>query len=218
VAYNFVDDAYIENHPTWQETAIDANHGAFSHHDLFEGNRAPNVGSDSTHGNCGWHTFFRNYATGMNSGVPRSANIRAVGIDGFNLGHNVVGNVLLQPDLEVEGAKAILLSTSPATLPFPAVYRIGSGALGGPVEQFDDGTALRTLLRHGNYDAVTGKVEWDPDNPVRELPPSLFRTEKPAFFGDELWPFVDPLRTPRVGQLPAQKRYLRMQPAGGGQP
>ena len=30
-----------------------------AHHDLFEGNLAPNIGSDSTHGNSGWQTFFR---------------------------------------------------------------------------------------------------------------------------------------------------------------
>jgi hypothetical protein len=218
VAYNYVDDAYIETHATWQETGIDANHGAFSHHDLFEGNQAPNIGSDSTHGNCGWETFFRNYATGMNGTVLRSANIRAVGIDGFNREHNVIGNVLLQPGLSVGGAKPVFLSTSKVTLPFPAVYRIGSGSLGGPIEKFDDGTALKLLYRHGNFDYLTNKVEWDPNNPVRDLPASLFRTSKPAFFGDLPWPFVDPLRDPPVGVLPAKKRYDAIQGQGGVRP
>jgi pectate lyase-like protein len=216
VAYNYVDDAFIAYHATWQETAIDANHGAFPHYDLIEGNWAPNVAADSTHGNSGWQTFFRNYATGMNTGVPRTANVRAVGIDGFNREYNVVGNVLLRPGLKVNGVAPILLSSSRDTLAVPAAYRIGAGSLGGPVEAFDDGTALRTLLRHGNFDYATNRIEWDPRIASHELPPSLYLKGKPAFFGDELWPFVDPGREPKVGVLPAKKRFDAMGGSGRG--
>lgn len=210
IAYNYVDDAFIAYHQTWQETALDANHGAFPHQDLFEGNWAANLAADSTHGNSGWQTFFRNYAPGMNGTVPRSANVRAVGIDGYNLEFNVVGNVLLRPGLRVSGAAPVYQSTSPDTLGVPAAYRVGAGALGGPVESFDDGTALRGLLRHGNFDYATNTIVWDPKIPSRELPPSLYLSEKPAFFGDELWPFVDPARDPKVGVLPAKKRFEAM--------
>ncbi len=210
VAYNYVDDAFIASHRTWQESAIDGSHGSFAHHDLFEGNWAPNLGADSTHGNSGWQTFFRNYAPGMNGAVPRSANVRAIGVDGFNRGFNVVGNVLLQPELVLNGLAPVYLSSSPDTLATAAAFRIGAAALGGPFERFDDGTALRTLLAHGNFDFVTNRVTWDPRIPTRELPPSLFRTSKPAFFGDELWPYVDPQREPKVGVLPARKRFEAM--------
>ncbi|MBK9519497.1 MAG: hypothetical protein IPO09_19615 [Anaeromyxobacter sp.] len=209
VGYNDVDDAFIASHQEWQESAIDANHGSFSHHDLFEGNLAPNIGSDSTHGNAGWQTFFRNHATGMNGTVRRTLNVRAVGIDGFNREHTVVGNVLLQPGLVVNRTPAVFLSTSRASGGAAAVYRVGSSAMGGPYEAFDDGTALRLLLRHGNFDHVTGAIEWDP-RLTRDLPPSLYRSAKPAFFGDEPWPFVDPLRRPMVGVLPARKRFEAM--------
>lgn len=216
VAYNYVDDAFIAYHATWQETALDANHGAFAHHDLFEGNWATNLAGDSTHGNSGWQTFFRNYAPGMNATVPRTANVRAVGIDGYNVGYNVVGNVLLQPGLKVNGSSPVYTSSSRETLGLPAVYRIGAGSLGGPAEEFDDGTALRSLLRHGNFDPVTNGIVWDPKIPTRELPPSLYLAAKPAFFGDELWPFVDPAREPRVGVLPAKKRFDAMRAGGQG--
>lgn len=206
VAYNYVDDAFIANHASWQESAIDANHGAFSHHDLFEGNWATNLGSDSTHGNSGWHVFFRNYAPGMNSTVPRSANVRAVGVDGYNREHSFLGNVLLQPGLTLNGRAPVYESTSRDTLPAAAVYRFGASSLGGPLERFDDGTALRLALRHGNYDSVTNQVIFDPRLP-RRLPPSLYLKAKPAFFGDAPWPFVDPEREPRVGVLPAKKRF-----------
>jgi len=210
VAYNYVDDAFIAAHKTWQESGIDANHGSFAHHDLFEGNDTPNIGSDSTHGNSGWQTFFRNHATGMNRTARRSLSIRAVGVDGFNREHTFVGNVLLGPGLVVNGDRPVFLSTSRATGGVPAVYRIGASSLGGPYEAFDDGTALRLLLRHGNFDYVTNTVEWDPRIAGRDLPPSLYLSAKPAFFGAELWPFVDPLREPKVGVLPARKRFDAM--------
>ena len=55
VAYNYVDEAIIASNPGWQESAVDGNHQSFSHHELFEGNWAANIGSDTTHGNAGWH-------------------------------------------------------------------------------------------------------------------------------------------------------------------
>lgn len=206
VAYNYVDDALIANHATWQETGVDGNHGAFAHHDLFEGNWAVNLGSDCTHGNSGWHVFFRNYAPGMNSTVPRSSNIRAVGVDGCNREHSFVGNVLLAPDLVVNGRRPVYESTSPETLAAAAVYRIGAAANGGGLDRFDDGTTLRLLLRHGNWDGVTRSVKWDPKLP-RALPPSLYLKAKPAFFAGERWPWVDPEGEPRVAVLPAKKRF-----------
>ncbi len=146
----------------------------------------------------------------MNGTVRRSNNIRAVGVDGFNREHNFVGNVLLQPGLVLNGVRPVYESTSRATLGAPAVYRIGAGSLGGPIEKFDDGTALRMLLRHGNFDYVTNTTVWDPKIATRELPPSLYLTAKPAFFGEELWPYVDPDRNPKVGVLPAKKRFDAM--------
>jgi hypothetical protein len=142
----------------------------------------------------------------MNGTVRRSLSIRAVGVDGYNREHTFVGNVLLQPGLVVNGARPVLLGTSPATGAAAAVYRIGSGALGGPYEAYDDGTALRLLLRHGDFDYVTNAVAWAPGL-SRDLPPSLYLTAKPAFFGEERWPFVDPLREPKVGVLPARRRF-----------
>jgi hypothetical protein len=210
VAYNYVDDAFIASHAEWQESSIDGNHGSFSHHDLFEGNLTPNLGSDSTHGNAGWHVFFRNHATGMNGTVPRSGNIRAVGVDGYNREHSFLGNVFLVPDLVVNRATPVYLSSSAATLGSPAVYRIGAGSLGGPYDRFDDGTALKLLLAHGNFDYATKEVHWDANISARTLPPSLYLTAKPAFFGDELWPFVDPTRKVKVGALPAKKRFDAM--------
>ncbi len=208
VGYNYVDNAYSVGFPGWQESSLDGNHETFSHHDLFEGNWTVNLGSDTTHGNAGWQTFFRNYATGRNSAPPSpdSTNVRAVGIDGYSRAHNIVGNVLLGSRLEINGYEPVYeCSKKGLCLRAAAVYRIGANVKS--YEGFDDGTALRHLLRHGNYDPVSGKVVWDPAIASRELPASLYLREKPAFFGERPWPWVDPTAAKRIHRLPARERY-----------
>jgi hypothetical protein len=209
IAYNYVDNAYSVGFPGWQETAMDGTHQAFSHHDLFEGNWTPNIGSDTTHGNAGWQTFFRNYVTGRNSTPPSpdNGNVRAVGIDGFNREHTLVGNVLLQPNDTVNGHGPIYEANSAALIAYPAIYRIGAGSLGGSIDAFDDGTALSLLYRHGNYDSVTNSVNWESSNTHHLLPNSLYLTEKPAFFGTNPWPWVAPTGATKAFVLPAKVRY-----------
>jgi len=68
---------------------------------------------------------------------------------------------------------------------------------------------LRTY-RHGNYDYVTNAVGWDPKNPLHSLPASLYLTQKPAFFGSNAWPWVEPTASTdagRLGLLPAKVRF-----------
>lgn len=212
VAYNYVDNAYSVNAPGWAENAIDGNHESFSHHDLFEGNWASNLGSDCTHGNSGWQTWFRNYSNGRNTAPPSpdTDNMRAVGVDGWHREYTFVGNVLNAP--EVDGIAPVYECTAMGPcMRATAVYRIGANAYPDQAQGFDDGTALAHLYRHGNWDNVTKTVIWDPHNPNHVLPPSLYLTKKPAFFGDNPWPWVGPDLNPRVGILPAKARYDRMQ-------
>lgn len=211
VAYSYVDDAYSTSFAGWQESALDGNHQTFSHHDLFEGNWATNLGADSTHGNCGWHTFFRNHAPGRNSSppAPDQGNVRAVGVDGFVRGMAFVGNVLLLQPFEVNGyLPAYECTSNRLCMRGAAVFRLGAnvGEYGG----FDDGTAARTTYRHGNYDPVSGEVVWDPAVAARALPDSLYLSGKPSFFGDRTWPWVNPLGQRKVLVLPAKERYDRM--------
>ena len=208
IAYNYADDAYIADSPGWQESAIDGNHETFSHHDLFEGNWSVNLGSDSTNGNAGWQTFFRNFASGVNSSppAPDQRNVRAVGVDGFNRGHVFVGNVLMEKPLQIRGyLPAYECTARRLCMNAAAVYRLGANVR--EYDAFDDGTARRETFRHGNWDAVSQKVVWDPDVTARELPPSLYLREKPAFFGTHRWPWVEPAGERRVYVLPAKERY-----------
>lgn len=221
IAYNYVDNARTSS-DTWQEGAIDLNHLSFSHNALVEGNWTANMGADTTHGNSGWHVFFRNYATGKNSapiygaypyqrGKPDRSFMRAVGIDGFQRESTFVGNVLLVPGggvYQIDHRKGPRLSDA-------TIWRIGGG-VDGRGDRLDDGTALSRLYRHGNWDSVSGAVVWHEKNPHRSLPPSLYLSSKPPFFGDTPWPWVEPTGATdaeRVRTLPAKQRYDRMENA-----
>ena len=208
----------IDGAPGWQETGLDAAHQAFSHSDLFEGNWATNLSADSTHGNTGFHVFFRNYAHGRNTSppVPDNANLAAVGLGGYSREHTFIANVLNQT------GTGIVYEANPSQntgVSLPAIYRLGYASLGGSFENLDDGTAAARIYRHGNWDPVSNAVVWDPKNRFRKLPDSLFHRSKPSFFGSLDWPWVNPNgATPaaRVKVLPAKQRYDRGTPFASG--
>lgn len=211
VGYNYADDAVIEG-TGWSENAIDLCHNAFSFGDLAEGNWAPNIGSDSTHGNAGWNVLFRNFASGRNSTNDPApvANLRAVGLDAWSGPHTVVGNVLHAADMGGGVAYEATGRSHAGAGTRGLVYRLGDNGSGGTGGAWDDGTAAANLYRAGNWDNVTDGVAWDPAVGPRPLPDSLYLEAKPAFFGDLPWPWVDPLgRTAaeRVRTLPAKARH-----------
>ena len=60
------------------------------------------------------------------------------------------------------------------------------------------------LFRHGNWDAATEGVRWDPAIDSRDLPASLYLVKKPDWFGDLPWPVYGPDVEGLEGMLPAQ--------------
>jgi hypothetical protein len=135
--------------------------------------------------------------------------MRAAGTDGFHRESTYVGNVL-----SAGGGSGVYQvdTTTGAQTGAAAVWRIGWGVDGGGTNA-DDGTALRLLYRHGNWDSVTGTIGWDAANNNRTLPPSLYLKSKPAFFGNRSWPWVDPTGQSagdRLKVLPAKARYDAM--------
>jgi len=211
VAYNYVDQAIIDG-TNWQENGIDGCHETFCMFDLYEGNWSVNLGSDTTHGNAGWLTFFRNYASGRN-GVPYNigggtqglptANLRAAGMDNFSGASSFVGNVLNAVDIGhglVYEKTGLSYSTSASP-----VYNLGDNRDGSGT--YDDGTAAANAFRHANYDNVNNAVVYDPSVTRHDLPNSLYLSLKPAFFGSLPWPWVDPASSSRVGVLPAKQRF-----------
>jgi hypothetical protein len=214
IAYNYLDDAWTAVAPNVQETTIDAGHAAFPHMELFEGNWAAHIGTDVVWGNSGWLTFFRNYASSQQRRTPRipeAWDVEAVGLEGKGVEINVVGNVLGAPGKGL----AYEVNGSPPGTGRAAVYRIGhradGGHGGGDVNLYEDparrGSTASTLLRHGNFDYVTGEVVWDRRIAARDLPPSLYLAERPPFFGDDPWPWVDPVGRKKLHVLPAKRRF-----------
>jgi len=193
IAYNYVDEAVLWNSPGWQENAIDECHANFTQHDLIEGNWTPNIGADTTHGNSGWHTHLRNYCTGKNTSGA-SANLRAVGMDGWTHYHAYIGNVL---------KGGTVYQTTPSSRNGTPIYQLGNNAA-GVGGNWDNGYALAHIYRDGNWDNVSNGTVWA--NGARTIPPSFYLPAKPPFFGSNPWPWVDPT-TGTTSTLPAKARY-----------
>jgi hypothetical protein len=74
-----------------------------------------------------------------------------------------------------------------------------------------DPKVTETAVRHGNYDYLTNTVRWDPAISDRNLPSSLYLSQKPAFFSagkGYTWPWVDPTgTTTQLYELPAKARF-----------
>jgi hypothetical protein len=200
VASNYIDDAQL-------------GHCSFPHMELIEGNYTPHLGADIVHGNSGWLTFYRNYATGQHRTLAaiQNSNVEAFGLEAFVINMNVLGNVL-----GTSGLPGLIYESSIPDWTLcgkPSIFRLGDGAIPATSCTFDSGVKA-TILRHGNFDYVNNNVVWDLTIANHTLPLSLYLTQKPAFFGTQAWPYVDPAATPMVGVLPAKLRFDTGKPNG----
>ncbi len=69
-----------------------------------------------------------------------------------------------------------------------------------------DPQTLSTVIRDGNYDFLTNSQRWHNTPGGFTIPNSMYLTSKPAFFGNNPWPWVDPT-TGATYTLPAKARY-----------
>jgi hypothetical protein len=237
IAYNYMDDAFGSTYPNGPEAGVNAGHYTTPHMELLEGNWSHNYKGDSFWGNSIYTTVFRNHLTGLRSARPPLNTYKygvypymdlegrkAVDIQGHTIGDNLVGNVLGfsgQTLLSYSGAGYSftqtgwdyeVLSGFPADEARVPAYWIGSVQAGGwtwlP-------TAYQTILRDGNWDWMTRSQKWHGiggaagSGTPTTIPNSLYLTQKPAFFGTNPWPWVDPT-TGAVYTLPAKARYEAM--------
>ena len=104
-------------------------------------------------------------------------------MDGWTHFHAYVGNVL---------AGGTVYETTPFSRNYSGtpIYQLGRlpGNCGYPC--WDNGYALDHVYRDGNWDNVSNAVVWA--GAARTLPPSLYLTSKPGFFGSLAWPWVNP--------------------------
>jgi hypothetical protein len=194
IGYNYVDNSWATP-AEWQEVNID-NHCSFPHMELVEGNYAPHVGATITHGNAGYLTYFRNYASSQfqppvvaGSNTTQTGNVTAIQFQMGDVGMNVVGNVL-----GTAGASTVYEAYDSNA---QAIFMLDSAS---------DSEAT-TLLRTGNYDYVHGDTLWDPSTMMHVLPASLYLKKTPAWWpSGTAWPWVGFDVTPMVGTLPAKVR------------
>jgi hypothetical protein len=170
------------------------------------------MGATITHGNAGYLTYFRNYASSQFAAPAvfgatgaQTGNVTALQLDAGDVDMTVVGNVL--------GSAA---ATSLGTAPVSASY-IGSGPDGASIFELGDNAnhngagmadvAYTSLWWHANYDTVSAAVVWNPSIAARTLPASLYRSAKPAWWpAGSAWPWAGSDLTPMVGVLPAKAR------------
>lgn len=214
VGYNYMDNGYIATTEAWIEVGLNASHMVGSHMVLFEGNQSFNMDSDSTHGNSTFNVYFRNYSTSVRgvfksdftgntvddvNDVPGPSNgpKRAAGAMNYSYWMSFVGNVLGQTQ------RARGYQDDQAKAPWkPTIWLMGWN--GKPPYVIDTQVAV-TAIRDGNWDSLLGKQTWL-NNSAGLLPDSLYLTGKPAFFGSNSWPWVDPT-TGGTHTLPALARY-----------
>jgi hypothetical protein len=214
VAYNYADDSWDFDTPGWVEVGLNASHMAGPHHVLFEGNASQNADSDYTHGNAIYLTFFRNWLTGQRRSFTDQGNIRTVGLAYGSWGDSFVGNVLGRSG-QMSGwsytnhAMSCDASGNNCTGNNGAWDDKNIWKLGYDPERWTmhpDPTVLSTVIRDGNYDFLTNSQRWHNTPGGFAIPNSMYLTSKPAFFGNNPWPWVDPT-TGAIYTLPAKARY-----------
>jgi hypothetical protein len=172
--------------------------------ELMEGNYAPHMGATITHGNAGYMTWFRNYASSQFASPPvfgstamQTGNIAALEFDAGDVDMTVIGNVL-----------GSATATSLGTAPVSSLYMANNSDTACIFELGGDSDVSRTsLVAHGNYDTVNAAVMWSPSIATHTLPASLYLAGKPAWWpAASPWPWVGPDLTPMIGTLPAKAR------------
>ncbi len=194
--YNYVFDGAGE----WRQFPSISTHGAHACMNLYEGNHGVKTLADWTWGSASHNTLFRNRLMGYEPGGVTDQC--AVSIEYYNRKWSVIGNVLGTAGYHTTYERK---NGEPGQPTDRVIYKLGYEMNVSFRQPPYDELPTMELIRHGNWDAVTGSVTWDPDIPDHDLPPSLYLKAKPAWFGDLPWPAFGPEVS--GGKIPAQARF-----------
>jgi hypothetical protein len=127
----------------------------------------------------------------------------AVDVQGHDYYNNFVGNVLGYNGQTLLAGQTGWLTQITTTAQSnaqgssPAMWRVGMEQLNGVWTFFD--STISTITRNGNWDWVTKAQHWygtggttDGGSTPTTIPNSFYLNSKPAFFGSNQWPWVDP--------------------------
>ena len=177
-------------------------HATHAYMNLWEGNHAVKMLADWYHGSNSHGVLYRNRLLGYE---PRDPNDHTpVGLECYCRKWSAIGNVLGVSGFHTIYEKA---NGEPGSPLDRVIYKLGyrnNFACSQP--PYDD-LATVDLLRHGNWDAATRSVKWDPAIPDHNLPPSLYLKARPSWFGDLPWPAFGPDVPGLEGKIPAQARF-----------
>jgi hypothetical protein len=233
IAYNFCHDSSVSG---LLGCSINTNHGAHSNFNLYEGNVSPKFQSDGYHGGASHDTAFRNWFHGTSD--KTDLFWICVNLNRFTRYYSLVGNVLGakgHPWLYDNGdqgfgydQKFIYVLGMPNMgnggfsgtaqpsrgKPWKDWDRMLASAPGrgpGPngFQELDLDVRATTILK-GNWNYKDRGVPAGEALGGAALPGSLYRTEKPAWFGDLPWPAFGPDTAFEKNKIPAQIRFEAM--------
>jgi hypothetical protein len=198
--YNYsIDDYYYTAAWFMGSNAI---HDAGIDHILIEGADGNGVESDIFHGTSNFVTVFRNSFSGWETG--KNNNTVPVQVMAFHRYYNVIGNVLGQAGYHNSYEDLTPSGTNGNT----SIFTLGWSGQGGSTDNIvttNDPLVAATMMRWGNYDTVNAAARFVASevpsglgqyaNPVpstTNLPPSLYLSAKPSWFGAVAWPPIGP--------------------------
>ncbi len=214
IGYNYMEDGWISYAPAFVEVGLNASHMTTPHYELFEGNESFNFDGDNTWGNAIYITVFRNHLTGKRRSTPPlkltdRGNTRAIGLMRGHKWYSMVGNVLGTAGQNPAPSRGYVYENFwPWNNDRVAMWRLGYNNDDWNAKA--DPNVSSTLVREGNFDYATNQVHWS--GAARQLPASLYLSSKPAFFGNDPWPWVDATGATKLYTLPARARFDKLHP------
>lgn len=182
-AYNYVTDLTKGTEPSWNMAAI-GTHGAHPMMNLIEGNYVEGrMRSDDVWGSSSHNTLFRNRIV-----LPRGKGSGTWNVDlhsrqqYYNLIGNVIGRQGVEETYELEDRKVSRQKS---------IFRFGYNSDGDGSPKGNDPRVSGTVLRYANWDSVT-KGYRSKALARRALPPSLYLSRKPTWWGTTKWPCIGP--------------------------
>ncbi|MEO6244023.1 MAG: glycosyl hydrolase family 28-related protein, partial [Opitutaceae bacterium] len=221
-AYNYSDDRAVQGGILG--AAINTNHGAHNSFNLYEGNYAPRLQSDGYHGSASHDTVFRNWLHGTSRFADQFWV--CVNLNRFTRAYSIVGNVLGRRgsawDYDNAGGSFGYERHLIYALGLP---NMGNGGHTGKAQpsagrpwadwgktpgaggfQELDLDVPATTLRKGNFNFHDQAVPATEALGAAQLPASLYRSGKPAWFGALAWPPFGPDVKFEPNKIPAQVR------------
>jgi hypothetical protein len=205
--YNFSTRMFDDTWPNTDWLMPDLiTHGAHPYMNLFEGNMVDLLFYDGVHGSSSHNTALRNYSRGASQGEATTIKyaLRAICLDFTNRYINVLGCVLATP-----GVTGVYEPSSISTWGTKTyTWLLGYNPAGGySTATPSDPLVASTLIRHGNYDYISGSTHWDATITNHAIPTSLYLTGRPTWWGGSPWPPIGPDVAGYTNAIPALSRF-----------